>query len=288
MSAPCLSRIVEIADKLFPFDAAEAWDNSGIQIGNPDRSITAVAFSLDPTPQTLRFARDHSCQLLITHHPVLVEPVLNISPDRLPGRTLLAAAGMGIDILSLHTNLDSAQGGLNDHLASILNLQEVFTPVPAMCARMGKLPTPMGIKDLAAKVSRELEISHLRIISATEREVQRVFCASGSGMGYLVNALNYKADVMVTGDVRYHAALEALELGMPIIDAGHYGLEKAAAAILQERFQREFERERLEVKCVACNIEQDPFVEMCSQRGGFSVERTDSTSGTTSGDRQSN
>jgi dinuclear metal center YbgI/SA1388 family protein len=285
VSAPCLSRIVEIADKLFPFDAAEAWDNSGIQIGNPDRSITAIAFSLDPTPQTLRFAQDNACQLLITHHPVLMEPALNILPERLPGRTLLAAAGMGIDILSLHTNLDAAHGGLNDHLASILNLEGVFTPVPAMCARMGKLPTPVGIKGLAARISQELEISHLRIISATEREVQRVFCASGSGMGYLVDALNYKADVMVTGDVRYHAALEALELGMPVIDAGHYGLEKGAAAILQERFQTEFERERLKVKCIACNIEQDPFTEICSQRGGFSIERTDSTSGTTSGDR---
>jgi dinuclear metal center YbgI/SA1388 family protein len=285
VNAPRLSRIVEIAEKLFPFDAAEAWDNSGIQIGNPDRSITAIAFSLDPTSKTLKFARDHSCQLLITHHPVLTEPVLNILPNRLPGKTLLAAAGMGIDILSLHTNLDAAPGGLNDRLAHVLGLQEVFTPVPAMCARMGQLPAPVGIKDLAEKISQKLEISHLRIISATEREVQRVFCASGSGMGYLVNALNYEADVMVTGDVRYHAALEALELGMPVIDAGHYGLEKAAVAILQESFQTEFERERLEVKCIACNIEQDPFVEICRQRGGFSLERTDSTAGTTSGDR---
>lgn len=285
MSVPCLSRVVEIADKLFPFDAAEAWDNSGIQIGNPDRSINAITFSLDSTPRTLRFARDHSCQLLITHHPVLMEPILRISPDRLPGRTLLAAASMGVDILSLHTNLDAAPGGLNDRLASILNLQEIFIPLPAKCARMGRLASPMRIKDLGEKISQDLEISHVRTISATECEVQSVFCATGSGMGYLADALNYKADVMVTGDVRYHAALEALELGMPIIDAGHYGLEKAAVSILLERFQTEFERERLEVQCVACNIEQDPFVEICSQRGGFSVERTDSTSGTTSGDR---
>jgi GTP cyclohydrolase I len=282
VSRPCLSRIVEIADKLFPFDAAEAWDNSGIQIGNPDRSIAAVAFSLDPTPQTLRFARDHSCQLLITHHPVLTEPVLAILPDRLPGRTLLAAADMGIDILSLHTNLDAAQGGLNDRLTSILNLEDVFTPVPARCARMGQLSVPVTIEDLAKKISQKLEISNMRIISAVERDVQRVFCASGSGMGYRAGALKYKADVMVTGDVRYHAALEALELGMPIIDAGHYGLEKAAVSILLECFQTEFERERLEVSCIACDIEHDPFVDICTERGGFSVERTDSTSRTTS------
>jgi GTP cyclohydrolase I len=269
VSAACLSRIIEIADKLFPFDAAEKWDNCGIQIGNPDRSITAVAFSLDSTPRTLRFALDHSCQLLITHHPVVMEPILRILPDRLPGRTLLSAARMGVDILSLHTNLDAAPGGLNDRLASMLNLQEIFIPLPARCARMGRLANPMGIKELGDKISQDLGISHVRIVSRVECEVQSVFCASGSGMGYLADALNYKADVMVTGDVRYHAALEALELGMPVIDAGHYGLEKEAVSMLLECFQKEFEREHLEISCIACNVEQDPFLEICNPRGGF-------------------
>ncbi len=262
MSAACLSRIVEIADKLFPFDSAEEWDNCGIQIGNPDRQITAVAFSLDSTPRAIEFARKNSCELLITHHPVLTEPVLRIMPDRLPGRTLLTAARMDIDILSLHTNLDAAPGGLNDGLASLLNLQEVFTPFPARCARIGRLAQPMTIDTLAQKICQDLGISHVRVVRAMECEVQTVFCASGSGMGYLRDALNYKADVLVTGDVRYHAALEALELGMPVIDAGHYGTEKAAVSILLESFQTEFEREHLKISCIACNVEDDPFVEI--------------------------
>jgi GTP cyclohydrolase I len=262
VSAAPLSRIVEIADKLFPFNTAEEWDNCGIQIGNPDRQITAVAFSLDSTPRTVEFTRDNSCELLITHHPVLIEPILRILPDRLPGRTLLTAARMDIDILSLHTNLDAAPGGLNDRLASILNLQEIFTPLPARCARMGRLAHPMSINRLGQKISQDLGILHVRVVSAGECEVQTVFCASGSGMGYLGDALNYKADVMVTGDVRYHAALEALELAMPVIDAGHYGMEKLAVSILLESFKTEFERENLKISCIPCNIEDDPFVEI--------------------------
>jgi len=285
VSTPCLSRIVEIADKLFPFDTAETWDNSGIQIGNPNRQIDAVAFSLDPTPRTLKFAQDHSCQLLITHHPVLLEPILNIVPDLLPGRTLLAAAGMGVDILSLHTNLDAGQGGLNDRLASILNLDDIFTPFPAKCARMGQLSEPMTIRGLAEKISQTLNIQQIKIISDGDRKVQRVFCAAGSGMGYLADAINHRAEVMITGDVRYHAAREAFELGMPIIDAGHYGLEKYAVSVMLERFKAEFEREGMGVSCIACDIEQDPFVEIYSPRGGFSLERTATTSRTTSGDR---
>ena len=262
MSAARLSQVVEIADKLFPFETAEDWDNCGIQIGNPDRQITAVAFSLDPTPRTVEFARDNSCELLITHHPVLTEPILRILPDRLPGRTLLTAARMGIDILSLHTNLDAAPGGLNDRLASLLDLQEVFTPLPARCARMGRLVHPMTIDRLGQKICQDLGISHVRVVSAMECEIQTVFSASGSGMGYLGDALNYKADVLVTGDVRYHAALEALELGMPVIDAGHYGTEKVAISVLLECFQTEFEREHLQISCIACNFEDDPFVEI--------------------------
>ena len=75
MSGIALARIVEIADRLFPFDQAESWDNSGLQIGDPRNTINAIAFSLDPTPLTIRFAADNSCGLLITHHPLFPEPL---------------------------------------------------------------------------------------------------------------------------------------------------------------------------------------------------------------------
>ncbi len=81
VTAPCLAGIVEIADRLFPFDMAEKWDNCGIQVGDPGRNVRSIAFSLDPTPQTVRFAADHSCQLLVTHHPVLLEPVRTITTE---------------------------------------------------------------------------------------------------------------------------------------------------------------------------------------------------------------
>ncbi len=269
MSAAYLSQIIEIADDLFPFEAAETWDNCGIQIGNPERKSSAIAFSLDSTPRTLKFAQDHSCQLLITHHPILLEPILRILPDRLAGKTLLTAAAMGIDVLSLHTNLDAAPGGINDRLASILDLEEVFVPHPATCARMGRLAGPMLLNHLAKKLCHSLDLLSVRTVCGAQTEIQNVFCASGSGMGYLPEALNYGADVIITGDVRYHAALEALEFGMQIIDAGHYGLEKTAVPLLVEAFQREFERRRIEISCIPCNIEQDPFDSNTEHRGGF-------------------
>jgi GTP cyclohydrolase I len=262
VTAPCLSGIVEIANRLFPFDMAEKWDNCGIQIGDPRRTVRSIAFSLDPTPQTVQFAADRSCQLLITHHPVLLEPVRTVTTDTLPGKTLLKAAEMGVDILSLHTNLDAAPGGLNDRLATRLGLHSISTPLPAACARLGKLESPVEVFALARKWSADLDIPHMRVICQAQKLVRTVFCASGSGMSYLPEALQYEADVMVTGDVRYHAAREALEFGIPVIDAGHYGLEKMAVELLSNAFRAEFHKMNVHMDLLVCDTESDPFVEI--------------------------
>jgi GTP cyclohydrolase I len=278
LTPPSLARIAEIADGLFPLSLAEAWDNCGVQIGDPDREVTSVAFSLDPTPMTVRFARENSCQLLVTHHPVILEPLLRILPDSLPGRTLLKAASAGVDILSLHTNLDAAPDGLNDRLAAVLGLQNVIIPLPARCARMGLLPTPVSVTTLARRLANDLSLTGVRIVAEAERMVRSVFSASGSGMGYLADAVRLGAEVMVTGDVKYHSAREAAEMGMAVIDAGHFGLEKLAVQLMTDSFRTEFERKGLEVSCVACDLEQDPFVEILNRRGGLHIERATGTS----------
>jgi GTP cyclohydrolase I len=274
----CLLDIVEIANRLFPFEIAEPWDNCGIQIGDPTRRVNSIAFSLDATPQTVKFAAASSCELLVTHHPVLLEPFRNIVADSLFGRTLLDAARMGVDILSLHTNLDAAAGGLNDQLTDKLGLENVTTSVSAQCARVGRLPVTTTVFGLARKIARDLEISHVRVISEKDGDVRTLFLAAGSGMSYLGEALRQRADVMVTGDVRYHAAREALEMGMPVIDAGHYGLEKGAVQLLSAAFEAEFARLDLAITCINCRLEKEPFIEIRNPADGIFVERTATTS----------
>ena len=261
LTGALLTRIVDISDRLFPFEGSEPWDNCGIQIGDPNRHITSVAVSLDPTLQTIRFASDHHCELLVTHHPVLLHPMRNITADNFAGRILMKAAKSDVNIIALHTNLDAAEGGLNEHLAARLGLERVIVPLPARCARLGELPGPLSVSALARKVAQDLSIPRLRIISDTDREIRKVFCASGSGMGYLQEALRYRADAIVTGDVRYHAAREAMEMGIAVIDAGHYGLEKEAVPILVDSLSGAFARDGLEIACIACDLERDPFEE---------------------------
>ena len=259
MSGVPLSRIREIADGLFPFEAAESWDNCGIQIGDPDASVESAAFSVDATPHTVQFASDNGCQLLVTHHPLIMEPVRRVQADDFTGRTLLDAARLGVAVLSMHTNLDASAGGLNDDLVSRLGLIDVVTPLPARCARLGYLEAPMRVSGFAERVARALQIDQLRIIAEGDPEVRRIFCATGSGMGYFPDACRHGAGLILTGDVRYHAAREALEMGIPVIDAGHFGLEKGAGELLLKSFSKEFQRLGIEVGCILCDAEREPF-----------------------------
>jgi putative NIF3 family GTP cyclohydrolase 1 type 2 len=129
------------------------------------------------------------------------------------------------------------------------------------------------VTDLAGLVARNLLISHLRVVAHGNGFVERVFLASGSGMSHLPEAVRHGADVMITGDVRYHAAKEAMELGIPVIDAGHYGLEKFAAELLKGAFQAQFRNLGLSVDCVACDVEEEPFLNIYHREEDFTVER---------------
>ncbi|MEW6350350.1 MAG: Nif3-like dinuclear metal center hexameric protein [Thermodesulfobacteriota bacterium] len=271
MNGVPLSRIIEMADELFPFSLAEPWDNSGLQIGDPDKLVQRLAVSLDPTPHTLAFAQTMQCQLLITHHPVLIQPVSRIVKGDYVGRIVMAAATSGVDVLALHTNLDAAPGGLNDALAHMLGLEEVVTPESAPCARLGHLPEPLPIEALAEKVRDDLHVDRVTIVHSSDRShtVQSVFCVSGSGMSYLREALNMRADVIVTGDVRYHSAVEARDMGIAVIDAGHYGLEQHAVELLCSTFKRTFAQRGWTLDVFPCNSETSPF---CDTMGSFRRE----------------
>lgn len=261
MRALKLIQIVEIANRKFPFDCSEPWDNSGIQVGNPDRDIKNIAFCLDVHPATIRFAKQNSCELLISHHPLLINPIKKILTSDLIGETIVTAVKSDVDVLSLHTNLDAAEGGLNDYLAQLIGLSDVITPINAPCSRVGNMGNPASVASLDELVRHRLAISTTSVVTQDlNRPVSRIFLASGSGAGYLHEAIHSGADVMITGDVKYHSAVDALRLGISVIDAGHFGMEKHAVKLMADCFRKEFENMGVQIGCHECAQEKDPFV----------------------------
>lgn len=270
LMVPTLSHILQLADKLFPFTNTEPWDNSGVQIGDLSRSVTAIAFSLDPSVKAVNFAAENNCDLLVTHHPVLLNPIKRVITSELTGRIILSAAKANVDIISLHTNLDAAQGGLNDFLCELLGLLEVQIPLNATCARLGKLFKSEPVSKLAQMICQKLALDSVRIVGPLDKMVNLVFLVSGSGMGYLEQAILTKADVMITGDVRYHGALDAQSSQISLIDAGHFGLEKFAIKLMRDRFEDEISK--LGWNIDLCPYEEEnPFTDIRFERLGGTI-----------------
>jgi dinuclear metal center YbgI/SA1388 family protein len=256
---PTLSQLLKLADSMFPFSYSEPWDNSGVQIGDLSRPITSIVLSLNASIQAVRFAAENKSELLISHHPLLMKPINKILLSDIRGNIILCAARLGVDILSMHTNLDAAEGGLNDFLVELLGLYEAEIPEKAPCARLARLREGETISIFSQRICQKLGLNSVRSVGPPDRIVNSVFLVSGSGMGYLQQAIASKADVIVTGDVRYHGALDSEEYGIAVIDAGHFGLEKFAVDLMSDKFEEEFLKLEWKVRLTPFKGEKDPF-----------------------------
>ncbi|MGC8660684.1 MAG: Nif3-like dinuclear metal center hexameric protein, partial [Desulfomonilaceae bacterium] len=179
---PTLLQVQEVAETLFPFRYVEAWDNSGIQIGDLERKIASIAFSLNASIDAVSFAAENRCDLLITHHPVLISPIKRIVTSNHVGKIIFAAIKANVDVMSLHTNLDAAQGGLNDFLAEKLQLVSAEIPGDAPCARFGRLPISKSVSELADFICQKLELPSVRVVGPSQKKVESIFLVCGSGM----------------------------------------------------------------------------------------------------------
>ena len=198
-----------------PFDTAEGWDNPGMLVGDPNRAVSRVLVALDATAGAVDTAEAVGADLILTHHPVIFAPLKKLSAQSIPYR--LAAAG--IDLIAAHTNLDKAEGGVNDTLAARLGLSDVVVAADEY-TRIGTLPEPMTAKDFAAHVAAVLDTP---VRYSGDKTVQTVAVCGGSGGDFMLRSIG-RADAYVTGEVRHHEWLAAAD-GINVIEAGHYATE---------------------------------------------------------------
>lgn len=198
-----------------PMDTAEGWDNPGMLVGDPRREVTRVLVALDATAGAVDTAEAVCADLIVTHHPVIFAPLKRLTADSIPYR--LAAAG--IDLIAAHTNLDKAEGGVNDTLAARLGLTDV-TVAADEYTRIGTLTEPMSARDFAAHVAGVLDTA---VRYSGDKEVRTVAVCGGSGGDFMLRCIG-AADAYVTGEVRHHEWLAAAG-HVNVIEAGHYATE---------------------------------------------------------------
>jgi len=211
-----LQDLLAFFEQKAPKNTAEEWDNVGLLIDCGHADIKKAVVALDATPAAIEVAAKTGAQLLITHHPVIFSPLASISADN----PAALAVKMGISVLSLHTNLDKAAGGVNDTLAAVLGLEKVAVAADGM-SRVGSLPAPLSSKDFAALCAEKLGAP---VAFRGENEVRTVaVCGGGAGDG--VFAFAGVADAYVTGEVKHHEWLAAEQSGLTVVAAGHYSTE---------------------------------------------------------------
>ncbi|MBF0481993.1 MAG: Nif3-like dinuclear metal center hexameric protein [Desulfovibrionaceae bacterium] len=229
-----ISGVIAAVERIAPLAFQADWDTSGIQIAATRSEIGKVALALDPTPENIARAVDAGADVLITHHPLLLAPRL---PSRLDAyhRALSLALKADLWLYAAHTSLDVQPGGPAGWLAEELALTNrrvlEITAKADNGAELGfglagDLPRPLPFAQFCAALRRLAPGIAMRLAGPAPETVARVAYCPGSGAQLARAAQEAGADVFITGDVRYHAALEAAELNLCVIDAGHFSLEE--------------------------------------------------------------
>lgn len=223
--------LISILDEIAPFDTAEPWDNVGLMVGDPAQEIQALVVALDPSLEAISYAKEKGATCIVTHHPLFFQPIRSLNLEDATAKKVSLLMNSRISAVCMHTNLDMAGGGVADMLARRLGLEEVQDHG---LMRTGTLGEKITLSDWI----QGLPFANIRFVDA-QRMVHRVGLCPGSGMDMWRDAYEKGCDTFVTGDVRYHAAMDAREAGLNVIDLGHYGTEKIIVKPFIERLQQQ-------------------------------------------------
>ena len=238
--------VKEIENTLYawaPRELAAAWDNVGLLVGNPDGEVRRVLVALDITESVVEEAISCGAELIISHHPVMNctwSPVQSVRTDTRQGRILTALIRHGVSAICMHTNLDAAEGGVNDVLAERLGLQHTTALSEEKIGRIGTLKCEIPLVEFLSFVVQSLAGNGLRYTDSG-RPVCKVAVGGGACGEYIPQAVAQGCDTFVTSDLKYH---DFLDWGgsINLIDAGHFPTENVICPVLARRLQGAFPR----------------------------------------------
>ncbi len=244
--------IVTLIEETYPTNAARSWDHVGLLLGSMDWNVYTIYVALDATDEVLEHAMAVGADLIITHHPVIFGERDRVTGEDFVGRKLLTMAEHKIACYAMHTNYDAYRmGALADRALGLKETEvlEVLRDVPVPPAyvktvellsesgggeekrfeygfgTVGNLEEPVSLYSYAKRVKECLGIASVKVFGNPHRNIRRIAVLPGSGKSEIDVAVEKGADVLITGDIDHHSGIDALQKGIALIDAGHYGIE---------------------------------------------------------------
>lgn len=233
-----MKRIISAIEKECPMSLAYPWDNVGLLIGSSDKIVKKVLITLDVTADTAAQAIAFGADAIISHHPVIFSPMKRITDEN--AAVILDLIKHDICVYSAHTNMDNAAKGINSRLAELFALSDI--KVIDSCenapecglGRVGTLPEPVDIQTLVNTVKNKLSTPCVRLIGPERSKIARIGVLGGSCSEFIPKAVKMGAEVVITGDLKYHESLDLSQAGITVIDAGHFPTESFVTNIFKE------------------------------------------------------
>lgn len=250
-SPPAIADVAAFLEQWAPLASAQSYDNVGLQIGDPRQHVSTALIALDMTPGVLAEARSIDASLVITHHPLIFQPLRHLTTRTFGSNLALRLAESGIALYSIHTNLDAAHGGVSFALAETLGIRtpDFLDSIEENGQRIGlgaigNLEEPLPLDAFLRHVAGALGAASLRYTADPEASIERVAVCGGAGADFVGTALAAGADAYVTSDVKYHKFFDVLDndgrARLAFVDAGHYETEAMTELLLRDALAEEF------------------------------------------------
>ena len=223
--------IVQVIEAAYPREAALDFDNVGLLAGRTEKEVKRVYIALDATDAVIDRAIEAGADMLITHHPLIFSPLKKVTDEDFVSRRVVKLIQNDISYYAMHTNYDVL--GMAELAEKILGIRDSEVLDITMekdgkqegIGRIGELEKPMTLEECCVYVKHKLNLGSLKVFGDMQAEVSRLAISPGSGKTAIAAAIAKGADVLVTGDIGHHDGLDAVEQGLAVIDAGHYGTE---------------------------------------------------------------
>lgn len=229
-----VKEIYEYINTFAPFETAMSFDNVGILIGDKNAQGDKILAALDATKAVIEEAVRKNIKIIVTHHPVIFHAIKSLSSDSIP----YLAAKYGISIISAHTNLDTAENGVNDTLAvsAGVNIQKRF---PEDCALTGELDKEMSCREFAESIKNSLGLNGLRFTD-TGKNIKKIAVSCGAGGEGVFLAEKNGCDAIITGEIKHHLINFANDNNIAVFDLGHFQSEDMIIPLLVKKLNEQF------------------------------------------------